>query len=273
MDVAEAREYLKRIGAGSDGPHDIALAALMFAALDNPETKIEPYRAHLTELGEAARAEIEHTTDAELAGLGLGRVMRRRYGYDGGRKQYDDPRNADFIAVMQRRRGLPVALGILYMHAARAAGLGAQGLSSPGHFLLLVMTQDSEAVLDPYNGGTAVERDRLRGPPLLSEFGNPVERGGLEPVSDIDVLLRLQNNIKTRALQRRDSERAIAVVSRMLWIAPTRAALWLELGRLYEATGALGGARGAYEKCLGGGDDPSSKEARLALDSLKRRLN
>ena len=273
MEIAEAREYLKRIGEGSEGPREIALAALMFAVLDNPQTKIEPYRAHLTELGEAARAEIEHMADAEMAGLGLGRVMRRRYGYDGDRTQYDDPRNADLIAVIQRRRGLPVALGILYMHAARAAGLGAQGLSSPGHFLLVVTTEDGEAVLDPYNGGTAVERERLKGPPLLSEFGNPAERGGLETVSDIEVLLRLQNNIKTRALQRRDPERAIAVVSRMLLIAPSRPMLWLELGRLYESTGALGGARGACEKCLVGGDDPTSKEARLALDSLKRRLN
>ena len=54
--------------------------------------------------------------------------MVGRYGYDGDRLSYDDPRNADLMAVIDRRRGLPVALGILYIHAARAAGFEARGL-------------------------------------------------------------------------------------------------------------------------------------------------
>ena len=63
--------------------------------------------------------------------------------YDGDRLNYDDPGNADFMSVIDRRRGLPVALGILYLHrAARAAGFQAMGLNTPGHFLLRNLIRD-----------------------------------------------------------------------------------------------------------------------------------
>ena len=58
---------------------------------------------------------------------------------------YDDPQNADLMAVIDRRRGLPVALGILYIHAARAAGLEASGLNTPDHFLLQLVRSRASA--------------------------------------------------------------------------------------------------------------------------------
>ena len=273
MQDAEAREFLSRICAGGDGPHDIATAALMLASFDHPGTKLEPFRAHLAELGEAVRNEIAYAANVTQAALGLARIMTTRFGYDGDRTQYDNPENADLMSVIHRRRGLPVALGILYIHAARGAGLDARGLLSPGHFLLMIRASGSDAVLDPFSAGIAMERDQLKGPPLLTVAGKPWESSSLSPVSDIDVLLRLENNIKTRALQVGNVVRAADILSRMVLIAPARAPLWLEWGRLQEANGALGAARASFENCLAKGDDATSNEASLALNSLKRRLN
>jgi len=115
--------YIRRLGESGEGPHDIAMAALMLAALDHPHSKLNPYYTHLSEIGEAARAEAAFVRDGEAAANALGHVLAARYGYDGDRMEYDEPGNADLISVMERRRGLPVALGVLYMHAARAAGL------------------------------------------------------------------------------------------------------------------------------------------------------
>ena len=48
---------------------------------------------------------------------------------------YSNPKNADIIQVVDRRRGLPVALGIIYLHLAREMEWDAYGLNFPGHFL------------------------------------------------------------------------------------------------------------------------------------------
>lgn len=277
---ASPADYLQRLGQSGEGPYDLAKAALMLAALDRPDTKIGPYLQQLNEIAEAVRTEFVFVRDAGGAADALATVIAGRYGYEGERANYDDPDNADLIGVIERRRGLPVALGILYIHAARANRIEACGLFAPGHFLLRVQVKGSEAVIDPFNGGALVDRDSVG----LSRFGSSLhlrESGVSEqpdafaPVSDADVLLRMLNNIKNRALKVRDSSRATEILRRMTTIAPRRSVLWLELGKIQESSGALSAARRAYESCIKSGTTGSdvSNEAAFALHALKRRLN
>ncbi|HUJ03379.1 MAG TPA: tetratricopeptide repeat protein [Rhizomicrobium sp.] len=271
MDMDPA-DYLRALGEAGDGPHDIAHAALMLAALDHAGRPLIPYETHLAEIAEAARQELQILSYADDAARALAALMVGRYGYDGDRLSYDDPRNADLIAVMDRRRGLPVALGVLYIHAARAGGFESQGLSSPGHFLLRLEKRGSEAVIDPFNSGAAIDRERLTAPPVM---GGPEEPGLAEPVSDSEVLLRLANNLKLRVIQAGDRMRALEVAKRMVLIAPRRGELWLELARMNEQSGALGAAQRAYEACLALANPGAAihNEAALGLHGLKRRLN
>jgi regulator of sirC expression with transglutaminase-like and TPR domain len=172
-----------------------------------------------------------------------------------------------------------VALGILYIHAARAARMDAQGLHAPGHFLFKLTVRGSEALVDPFAGGATVEREQMTPqvalPIIANELGEGDVPGAYEPVSDVDVLLRLQNNIRSRALRNRDSARAIEIGRRMTQLAPYRPPLWLDLARLHESAGALSAARTAYEQCLKAsrGGDMFHNEATLALHALRRRIN
>src|SRR5437763_12610027 len=115
-------EVPRGLGRSGGGPYDIARAAL------------------IAEIAEGAKQEGGLVVRAEDGARALSTLMVGRFGYDGDRLSYDNPNNADLMSVIDRRRGLPVALGILYIHAARAAGLKAVGLSLPGHFLLRIET-------------------------------------------------------------------------------------------------------------------------------------
>ena len=90
------------------------------------------------------------TTQASAAGdappRALARTFCERFDYRGDSETYDDTQNADLIRVIRRRRGLPVALGILYLHAARAQGWPAVGLNFPN------------ALPDPHRRPPAVAR-------------------------------------------------------------------------------------------------------------------
>jgi regulator of sirC expression with transglutaminase-like and TPR domain len=273
-------DYLARLGQAGEGPHDLATAALMLAALDHLDRKLDRFRSHLSELAERVRDEAAFARDGESAARALSSVLAGHYGYEGERGDYDDPDNADLMSVIDRKRGLPVTLGIFYIHAARASNMEAQGLFAPGHFLMRIAVKGSEAIIDPFNGGAVLDRERINAPgfgaPLIvAEPGSADQPDPFSPVSDIEVLLRLQNNIKNRALKNRDTARAIEILRRMTIIAPRRSVVWLELGRLQESTGALSYARGAYETCLKlpRSSDHVTNEATFALHALKRRLN
>ena len=66
---------------------------------------------------------------------------------------YDSPENTDVIAVAERRKGLPVALGVFYLDAARRCGLDVQGVDFPGHFLLRIETARGAAGARPVQRG------------------------------------------------------------------------------------------------------------------------
>jgi hypothetical protein len=57
--------YLKALGEAGEGPHNLAEAALMLALLDQPQTVLAPYRAHLDEIAHYAKEEAKLATSAE----------------------------------------------------------------------------------------------------------------------------------------------------------------------------------------------------------------
>ncbi len=268
----DSLDYLRALGKSGEGPHDIALAALMLASLDFPGIPIAEARAHLGEIAQLAKTEAATIANAHDGARLMSNLLAGRFGYDGDRLTYDDPRNANLLQVIARRRGMPVALGIVYMHAARAAGLTASGLDTPAHFLVLFAKAGSDVLIDPFNGGAMLDPDCI---------GRPPRMGGTEgvhlaqPVSDTDVLLRLENNLKVRALQVGDRVRALEIAKRMVLIGPAKPDLWLDLARLNEAHGVLGDARKAYESCLEIARPGQSlhNEAAIGLSGLKRRIN
>ena len=68
---------------------------------------------------------------------------------------------ADIITISETRRGWSAALVILYLEAARRAGLEAAAVDFPGHVLLRVETPDGPVALDPFSQGRLVLPSKL----------------------------------------------------------------------------------------------------------------
>jgi len=167
MPTMDPADYLRRLGEAGEGPHDVARAALMLAALDHSGSQLSFYEDHLQAMANHAREDTRLLLHLDDGARALSSVMVGRYGYDGDRLSYDDPSNADLITVIERRRGLPVAIGILYLHAARAAGFEAVGVNSPRHFLVRLTLRGHEALIDPFNGGAQIVQEGLVPPPRM----------------------------------------------------------------------------------------------------------
>jgi len=268
-------EQLKSAGEAEDAKIPLAETALILSALDHPHIDLAPYRAHLDQLAEDARIHFAALLRGMTETLAIVRTLADtigiRHGYVGDNATFDDPQNADLIRVIERRRGLPVSLGIIYIETAQRLGAVAQGLNTPGHFLLAVGEGEQAKVLDPFNGGVILSADELR-PMGPMPHGDAPEYG---PVSRRDVLLRLLNNIRARALAGKDMIRALTITERMVLIAPRRPDLWLELSKACEGVGKMNGAIRAAQSCIGlaGADTTLGREAAFVVQGLKRMVN
>jgi regulator of sirC expression with transglutaminase-like and TPR domain len=284
MTREEAEEELRRAGALDDDAIDLAGTALVLASFEQPRVDLARYQAHLAELEAQVADLVVHSGASAFTVLepalaqrleALNEVLFARHDYAGDELTYDVVRNANLMRVIDRRRGLPVALSILYIHAARAQGWEIEGLSFPGHFLVRLRHGGAGVIVDPFRRGEVRESADLRRMLKLAA-GEEAELTPehYAPVGNRAILLRLQNNIKLRLLQSDKHEPAAAVIGRMLLLAPEEASLWRELGIVQAQLGNLGAAIGALERFTElASDDLARHRAAKLIQELKGKLN
>ncbi len=269
---AAAAEVLRAAARLGDAPLPIAEAALAFAALDRPDLPLDRCRAELDRIARTVAARPADEPAAErLAG-----ALAGEFGFRGDSETYDDLANADLARVLDRRRGLPVTLGILYIHAARAQGWEAEGLNFPNHFLVRATAGADRAILDPFNGGRRMEAPDLRA--LLRETAGPgaaLAPGATAAVPDRHVLLRLRNNIKLRLYRAGRLAEGLAVLESAMLLAPDLGELKREAGLVNARLGNLGAAIRLLDAFLDDrpDDGPARREAESLLRGLRARLN
>ncbi len=266
------RDVLEAVGRAGTGDVDLAAAALALAALARPGLDLDPYLAHLGDLPAcAARGLAGAPDDPRALAAAAGSALRDDFGYDGDRATYDDLRNADIAHVIDRRRGLPVALGILYIHVARALGASAHGINFPGHFLVGVGTGRGAVMLDPFHGGRVLDGDDLE---ALLPPGTELDQQHLAALSDKGTLIRLQNNILSRSRIAGDWQRAAQTLESLTFIAPDVAQFRYELGDAYVRTERPGAAQSALKAALAAEPQaPWAPQARALLSAATRSLN
>lgn len=269
----QPQEELRAWSEVPDDLIDIGAVALAFASLRLPQRETSGYREHLDRLA-AEVAQMAHTVKparVEQVAVLLREVIAIRHGYEGDKTTYDSPDNANLMKVIDRRRGLPVALGIIYLAAARANGWSAVGLNFPEHFLIRLEFNGRRLIIDPFARGEVVAVPRLReiiksnlGPQaeLLPEY--------YLPLGNKDVLLRLQANLKLRFARAGIDENAAEILESMLLLAPQRALLWREFGLTLARLGQEHRAIVALENYLTlSGDDPLRHQTALLVEQLK----
>ena len=275
--MTDARAALEAIGELPDSEIDIADAAVQLARIDTPDADWQSARAHLSLI---ARDAVRHagevaSDDLRAQAQALARLIAGRYRYRGDSDTYDDPANANLIRVIERRKGLPVSLGIIWLHAAHASGWGAHGVDFPGHFLVALAGRGEQLVLDVFSGGTTMDARDLR--VLIKQFeGDKAELqpGLLRPMSPRAVLVRLQNNIKGRRLAAGDLKGALDCTENMLRIAPDSSLLWREAALMNQRLDRVSAALRCFErflKLVPQGD--AASRVRAAMDELRSRLN
>src|SRR5712692_4649195 len=122
FDPEECARYLRELAAAASPILPIGEAALALASFERPRVPLARYRQHLATLARDVGRHSGAGGDLADRATALNEIILLKYGYSGDELTYDDLQNANLIRVVDRRKGLPVPFGILYIHAARAQG-------------------------------------------------------------------------------------------------------------------------------------------------------
>jgi len=232
MTVTETR------AASPDGdrPSSLLAAAAQVPLYAEPDCR--PQQVLEQVRGWAARLRVRLAQDASpFARLRLlNHFFFGELGFTGAGDDYQSVCNSYLHRVIERRRGIPVTLSILYMELGKAAGLKLQGVSFPGHFLVRLRLNDGTVFIDVFGGGATLStedlRQRLRA--TLPGEADPPLAPYLRAATDQEILARLLRNLKAIHWQARQWPAALAVVDRLVALLPDAAQERLDRAQLYE---------------------------------------
>lgn len=177
--------------------------------------------AQLDELGTEV-AEVRATRTGPRAGVeALREVLADRHGFRGDSRGYDHPDNSMLNVVLERRRGLPILLSVLYLATARRAGIPLSGVGLPGHYVVGDFVSGPPVLVDPFAGGTPIQAEEPR---FVRQW------------SVHETMLRMLNNLVGSYGRRAD-------LSRTIQAAELRLALPLEEPKVYALRTELGALR------------------------------
>lgn len=274
---SDPQGFLRKAGSHSKADPDLLPCALALAALERPGVSIGRYMHHCTQMAEAVKAAYAGAggDNPDTMLKALRDVIAGDLGYKGDAEQYDDLQNANLMHVIDRRKGLPITLAILYIQAARAQGWDVRGINFPGHFIARIDAGGQRVLFDPFEDGRALGAHDLRA--LLKRSAGPgaeLSASYLEPSTSRDILIRLQNNLKFRLIAAEDYAAALKIVETMRLIDPLEPRLLLDSGVLYARTQQTRAAITALEAYIASAPpEPDRSEAAQLLQELRYSVN
>ena len=102
----------------------------------------------------------------------------------GDQDAYQGPESSFLDSVLERRRGIPITLSVVYVEVAGRIGLHASGIGFPGHFLAKVESDGAEAIVDSFHGCVLSREDcearllQMTGQPMPLDEGLEDARAG-----------------------------------------------------------------------------------------------
>jgi regulator of sirC expression with transglutaminase-like and TPR domain len=271
-----ARDIDAFLYSAADPRARLAEAALLMARLEYPRLDPTPYLERLDEMGRAARAHVEGTTEAagtrDATVASLARYVYGILGFGGNREHYDDPHNSLLNQVIERRTGIPITLAVILIEVGTLAGVPLEGVNFPRHFLVRVeptagQSQTGVVLVDPFNGGAILSQSdcaALLGP----DASNPLTPPMFERAGKHDILVRMLLNIKGAYVRQHSYPQARDAVDLLLALDPTLMNEVRDRALLSYRLGHFAAALRDSERYLQAPPAPDDPDARAAHEQM-----
>jgi regulator of sirC expression with transglutaminase-like and TPR domain len=145
--VAEFKDFIRSLN------HELETGSFLLSRIHAPRLDIGACSAVLDEIAARCRELIVEPSTARDKCRVLNRVLFHEYGFRGNVDNYTDPLNSFIDEVLSRRKGLPIALSIVYILVAQRVGLTLEPVGLPGHFVAGCFLEAEPFFIDSFEQG------------------------------------------------------------------------------------------------------------------------
>lgn len=242
-----ARQLKELLEKKEPADSDLARAAFLLARLDNPEFDPADGMAELDRMAEELKSSLteEDKSSPEKKLAALNRWMFEQNGFHGGIEDMNNRANSYLNEVIADREGLPITLCLLHREFALRIGLKVSGRNFQGRCMnhLQIPGDPPRALyIDAFDRGKVLTETEATAR-LLELNGEVPDTDTWQPVSRIDVILRMLNNLTANAAEAREDARALRYLNTALTLNEKSATHRLQRMLLFAKTGRRDQAR------------------------------
>jgi regulator of sirC expression with transglutaminase-like and TPR domain len=221
------RELRAAMQGSSDARLDVA--ALDIAAIEMPDLEAAPSLEILDRLASEIASRVPASADGREFLRAMNDYLFGELGFRGNRIDYNDPRNSCVNYVLDRRMGIPITLGVVYIELARRLARPVVGIGLPGHFIVQYDDGEFSTYIDPFHGG------RLLGAGESLEIarehtGVNADATALAPVGTCYIVVRMLNNLRSAYFRGQQFDKMIAVTDLLIGAFPENAEYYKSRG-------------------------------------------
>ena len=220
MDTETVIDQLADLAESPLDEIDLAKGALLIAATEYPNLNINRELWRLDLLAESAAGRLAGEDDPLFCINTISEYLFDELEFRGNREDYYDPRNSFLNDVLERKLGIPITLSLLYVELGKRLNIPLVGVGMPGHFLIKHRDVD-DLFIDPFQGGIMLsEEECAERHYQIHNSAVAWDPAFLNPVSSLDILARIIQNLKIIYLHRSDYAHTLTMIDSLMAIAP-----------------------------------------------------
>jgi len=181
------------LSACDDDNLDLEAGAFLIAQFAYPDLEASSYGDVMDAMAREVRERLGRKASGEEIVKAINRYLFVEQGFAGNTHQYYDVDNSYLNRVLERKTGIPISLGAVYLLVGKRLKLPVFGVGMPGHFLVKYEADRYRIFVDCFNGGALLtQKDCAR---FLDQAGYGFDERYLQKTPSRAILIRMIKNL------------------------------------------------------------------------------
>ncbi len=181
------------LSACDDDNLDLEAGAFLIARFAYPDLEASSYGDVLDAMAREVRERLGRKASGEEIVKAINRYLFVEQGFAGNTQEYYDVENSYLNRVLERKTGIPISLGAVYLLVGKRLELPVFGVGMPGHFLVKYEADRYRVFVDCFNGGALLtQKDCAR---FLDQAGYGFDERYLQKTPSRAILIRMIKNL------------------------------------------------------------------------------
>ncbi|GAC1506783.1 MAG: hypothetical protein NVS2B16_00970 [Chloroflexota bacterium] len=171
---------------------DLETGVLLVSESGYPRLASGEVSSAIDALAGDVRGRLSHRDDVERLQRLIDFLARENdfHGTDDG---YYDPDNSYLNRILERRRGLPISLSVLYILMGKRLGLEIRGIALPHHFIAGLFVPGNTVLFDPFHEGKLLSEADVAA--IVGASGQTSQPEHLRPATSRQIVQRMLLNL------------------------------------------------------------------------------